>query len=136
MTNKQTTDSESWTDPLSGPFLRKSAPKFKRNVMGKYADTLGTFIAACIGLFLLVGFIAGISIFFGEQISLGMLGIITAVFAGLVFFAPCIIASKRNHRNYAAIAILNILAVGALGFPPLALGWLAALIWSLYVDKE
>jgi hypothetical protein len=42
-----------------------------------------------------------------------------------LYFAPTLVAAKREHHNTGAIAALNIL----LGWT--ILGWIAALIWSL-----
>lgn len=49
------------------------------------------------------------------------------VVAGLValYFAPTILANVRVHQNTMAIFALNLL----LGWT--ALGWIAALVWSL-----
>jgi hypothetical protein len=55
-----------------------------------------------------------------------------AVFIGvlLIYFAPSIIASGRNAKSVAGIAILNIF----LGWT--FLGWLGALIWSVSGESE
>ncbi|WP_372587378.1 superinfection immunity protein [Aeromonas veronii] len=47
-----------------------------------------------------------------------------------VYFLPLIMAVKRNHRNTAPIAMLNLL----LGWT--VLGWIGALIWSLTANTE
>lgn len=49
--------------------------------------------------------------------------IILLIFA--LYFLPLLIAYKRGHHNFSAIAVLNLLT-GWTG-----LGWIAALIWSL-----
>jgi hypothetical protein len=41
-----------------------------------------------------------------------------------VYFVPSIIASKRNHKNFTPILILNIF----LGFS--LIGWVVALVWA------
>jgi Superinfection immunity protein len=60
-----------------------------------------------------------------------LLGLILAACAGLaVYFVPAIIAFSRNHRNRAAILVLDLLLGWTL------LGWVAALVWSLTADIE
>jgi hypothetical protein len=51
----------------------------------------------------------------------GFIVIITVVF---LYFAPSIVAGRRQHRNGAAIAILNLL----LGWT--FIGWVIALAWA------
>jgi hypothetical protein len=41
-----------------------------------------------------------------------------------VYFVPSIVASKRNHKNFTSILLLNIF----LGFS--LIGWVIALVWS------
>lgn len=47
----------------------------------------------------------------------------------ILFFAPTIIARRREHRNKSAILVLNIL--GFLFWP-----WVIALVWSLLVTHN
>jgi len=51
--------------------------------------------------------------------------VICAIIAGIIYFVPTIIATRRDHSNMVAIFLLNLL----LGWS--FLGWLAALIWSV-----
>ena len=52
-------------------------------------------------------------------------GLALCVLIGIfVYFLPSFIASNRNHKNIAAIFVLNLL----LGW--MLLGWIVALIWS------
>jgi hypothetical protein len=46
------------------------------------------------------------------------------IMAGLVMFAPIVIAKRRHHRNYWPIVILTFLC------------WPVALIWSLMSNGE
>lgn len=59
--------------------------------------------------------------------------IVTAVFlifiAGLLYLIPAIIASQRHHHQSGAILMVNLF----LGWT--ALGWLAALVWSMTAVK-
>jgi len=63
-------------------------------------------------------------------------GLDAAVFGGLgtililltFYLLPTIVAALRRHRNAPAIAVLNILAGWTL------IGWVGALVWSLYRD--
>lgn len=47
----------------------------------------------------------------------------------LLYFAPCIVAVMREHKNAVPIAVLNFL----LGWT--FIGWAGALVWSL-TSKE
>ena len=46
------------------------------------------------------------------------------VLAGLVYFAPAIVALSRSHMSAGAIVVLNLL----LGWT--ALGWIIAIVWA------
>lgn len=50
--------------------------------------------------------------------------------AGLFYFLPTIIALKRDHRNMAPIAVINLLLGWSL------IGWVIALAWSLSSNAE
>lgn len=50
--------------------------------------------------------------------------------AGLLYFLPTLIAAKRNHRNLASIAIVNVFLGWSL------LGWIVALAWSFSSNVE
>jgi hypothetical protein len=52
------------------------------------------------------------------------------IFAVIFFFLPSIVAGTRHHRNREAICLLNLL----LGWT--FLGWVVALIWAVYRDKQ
>jgi hypothetical protein len=52
-------------------------------------------------------------------------GVALLVVAAAVYFLPTIVAGTRGHKSDGAIFALNLLA----GWT--ALGWLAALVWSL-----
>ncbi|MTI82366.1 MAG: superinfection immunity protein [Firmicutes bacterium] len=43
----------------------------------------------------------------------------------VLYFIPTIIASKRNHKNFSAILVLNLL----LGWT--FLGWVGSIVWAL-----
>jgi small-conductance mechanosensitive channel len=47
-----------------------------------------------------------------------------------VYFLPAIIAWKRRHRNWRAIMALNLMLGWSL------IGWVAALVWSLYTQDR
>ena len=49
---------------------------------------------------------------------------------GLLYFAPTLIAVKRDHRNMAPIAVINLLLGWSL------IGWVIALAWSLTSNAE
>jgi len=49
----------------------------------------------------------------------------SAAFVLALYFLPTIVAWRRNHNNMAAIFALNLLT----GWT--ALGWVAAIVWSL-----
>jgi hypothetical protein len=53
-------------------------------------------------------------------------GIFLALF---LYFLPWFVATRRNHRNEAAILIVNLLLGWSL------LGWVAALVWALYRER-
>jgi hypothetical protein len=61
----------------------------------------------------------------GDPEGRDMLYLLLASIAVILYFLPGIIAGRRRHRNYPAIAVLNIF----LGWT--FLGWIGALIWSL-----
>lgn len=48
-----------------------------------------------------------------------------ALFIFAIYMIPTIIASRKKHKNLAAIATLNVVAGWS------GIGWIAALIWSL-----
>ena len=48
----------------------------------------------------------------------------------LVFSSPILIAVARGHRNIASIIVLTILGGWTI------IGWIVALIWALYVERE
>ena len=60
----------------------------------------------------------------GTEAGLFLLVIIAAV-GMLVYFAPCLVASRRNHRNAMPIFILNLF----LGWT--FVGWVGALVWAM-----
>ncbi|HDZ77119.1 MAG TPA: superinfection immunity protein [Candidatus Omnitrophica bacterium] len=59
-----------------------------------------------------------------------MKGIAFILFIILIYFLPWIVAMANNHRNSAAIALLNVL----LGWT--FIGWVIALVWAVMQDKE
>lgn len=56
-------------------------------------------------------------------------GLLMMVIALAVYFLPTIIADRRKHHQFNAIAALNLL----LGWS--GLGWIAAIVWSLTATK-
>jgi hypothetical protein len=52
-------------------------------------------------------------------------GLIILFMLGIFYFIPTIIAHNKNHRNFNAILILNIVLGWTL------LGWIVALIWAV-----
>jgi thiamine transporter ThiT len=60
----------------------------------------------------------------GTEAGLFLLVIIAAV-GMLVYFVPCLVASRRNHRNAMPIFILNLF----LGWT--FVGWVGALVWAM-----
>lgn len=57
-----------------------------------------------------------------------MAGLITLIILGALYFIPSIIAHNRNHRQFTAIFLLNLLTGWTF------IGWVAALIWSVIED--
>jgi hypothetical protein len=55
-------------------------------------------------------------------------GLVLLIIMGLIYFIPSIIANNRNHRQFTAIFLLNLL----LGWT--FIGWVAALIWAVTND--
>ena len=55
-------------------------------------------------------------------------GLILLIIMGIIYFIPTIVANNRNHRQFTAIFLLNLL----LGWT--FIGWVAALIWSVIED--
>lgn len=51
------------------------------------------------------------------------------LFLPILYFLPGIVAETRHHRNRLAIFLLNLF----LGVT--VIGWLAALIWAVWVEK-
>lgn len=51
--------------------------------------------------------------------------IILVAVAMVVYFVPCLVGSRRNHRNAMPIFILNLL----LGWT--FVGWVGALVWAM-----
>ena len=49
---------------------------------------------------------------------------------GLLYFLPTLIAVKRDHRNMAPIAVINLLLGWSL------VGWVIALAWSFSSNVE
>ena len=47
-----------------------------------------------------------------------------------IYFVPTIIAKKRRHRNFMAIAVVNLLLGWSFIF------WVVALVWSLRVERK
>ena len=52
------------------------------------------------------------------------------VFAAALYFLPMFVAVKRDHRNTAAIAILNLFLGWTL------LGWVVSLVWAVADDTR
>lgn len=59
-----------------------------------------------------------------------LFGIVIFVGGLAVYFLPTIIAGVRSHRNLIAIGVLN----AAFGWT--LVGWIAAMIWAVYQEKE
>lgn len=51
-------------------------------------------------------------------------------FIFVLYFLPWFVAAARNHRNWPAIAVMNLLLGWTL------LGWIGALIWATTNDVE
>jgi len=73
--------------------------------------------------------------------ALGGVGIVRFVFALwamivlisvflAIYFVPTIIAKKRRHPNFMAIAVVNLLLGWSFIF------WVVALVWSLRVERK
>lgn len=56
-------------------------------------------------------------------------GLFTILILLLGYFLPTIIAHNRNHKQFTAIFLLNLLGGWIFG-----IGWLVALIWSVTND--
>jgi hypothetical protein len=52
------------------------------------------------------------------------------VIVGAVYFVPTIIAGSRKHRNSAGIFFLNLFLGWTL------IGWVGALIWSVWKKRD
>jgi hypothetical protein len=59
----------------------------------------------------------------------GMIFIASVLIGFALYLLPTIIAVKRGHRNTVGIALVNVL------FGWLLLGWVAAFIWSIWVER-
>ena len=77
----------------------------------------GLLVIAAIPL-VIFSIIKGISV---ESIVFGAFGIVFVLF---VYFIPTIVAANRQHRNLAAIAVVNLFAGWTL------IGWVGALAWA------
>lgn len=56
---------------------------------------------------------------------------LAAIFVvGAIYFLPAIVAHRRQHRNFTGVLLLNLFLGWTL------LGWVGALIWSVYEDKK
>ena len=64
----------------------------------------------------------------GAAVHTSLLLVLAIGFA--LYFLPTIIAQARGHRNWIALAALNLLAGWTV------LGWIGALIWSLVRAPE
>lgn len=60
----------------------------------------------------------------------GVLFLVGIALAWLLYCLPFLIAVRRKHRNVVALGALNLL----LGWT--ILGWVGALVWSLYRERE
>ena len=58
-----------------------------------------------------------------------MAGLILLAISLAIYFIPSIVASNRNHKNVAAIVVLNIF----LGWT--VLGWVLALVWAVMSNQ-
>ena len=61
--------------------------------------------------------------------SLGVLAFIVIVIL-IIYFIPAMIAEHREHRNKRAILVVNFF------FGWTLLGWVGALVWAIYKEKE
>jgi hypothetical protein len=57
-----------------------------------------------------------------------MAGLISLAILLALYFTPSIIAHNRNHRQFTAIFLLNLITGWTF------IGWVAALIWSVIED--
>ena len=60
--------------------------------------------------------------------TLSIIGLI--VFCFCIYFLPAIVACRRNHRQAAAIILLDLFLGWSL------IGWVAALVWAATSDVE
>jgi hypothetical protein len=58
-----------------------------------------------------------------------MAGLILLAISLAIYFIPSIVASNRNHKNVAAIVVLNLF----LGWT--VLGWVLALVWAVMSNQ-
>ena len=73
--------------------------------------------------------ILGLLMGFGSDEMRWLASVCFALIVGFIlYFIPCIVAGG-GHRNYMAIAMLNLLLGWTL------LGWVGALVWALYREK-
>jgi Superinfection immunity protein len=80
---------------------------------------IGVILLTCVGGIGIVRFAHGLSVFIS---GVGL------VAAG--YFLPSLIAWRRNHRNLGSVMALNAMLGWTL------IGWVAALVWSLYVERH
>jgi hypothetical protein len=66
----------------------------------------------------------------GVSLSEMLGGLLVIGIALVVYFLPMIIAIYREHRNAGALAALNLVLGWTL------LGWVGALVWSLWARRE
>jgi hypothetical protein len=80
---------------------------------------IGAILLTCVGGIGIVRFAYGVSVIIS---GVGLLA------AG--YFLPSIIAWRRNHRKLGWVIALNAMLGWTL------IGWVAALVWSLYVERH
>lgn len=54
----------------------------------------------------------------------------TLLFGLFIYLVPSIVAHRRNHRNFAALAAANVLLGWTL------IGWALCLVWALMASEE
>lgn len=95
-----------------------------------------------IGLMWMWGVVAGFLVIgmvtSGQVAVVGVLSALTSVLVAttafvvllLLYFAPALVAKFRRHRNFVAIAVLNLLVGWTL------IGWIVLLGWSLLEQER
>ena len=110
---------------LSTQLFVKSSPRYKAIPKSKSSSRFAIKLFA-VFLLSVLAFVLD-----GAFLKIYVLGFIGGTVASLIiYFLPTIIAFHRDHRNGIAILVVNFV------FGWTVLGWVGALIWAIYQEKQ